>query len=1383
MPAEVALNEIRASFGGLTDVQHDLVSAVLEDLGQPVAQFQVDATARILNALSSDASSATVIAAGTGAGKTLAFYLPALAELVARRTKSSRATQVIAIYPRNELLKDQLAEVLRRTSAIRSFLQERTLRPISVGVLFGQTPHDMRSAEQHFKWPRSGADDLVCPFLKCPACGGELRWHRGTDGINAQLHCACGHTTTPDEVLLTRGAMSASPPDILLTSAEMMNRVLSNTGLRHVLGVGPKAQRQPRLLLMDEAHLYGGTTGAQTAFVLRRWRHQSGDSAHIVGLSATLEEPEAFFSSLTGVAQSGVVCVQPRNSEDEMYDSGAEYLLALRGNPMSETALLSTTIQSLMLLRRILDRNGDGPSHGLFGSKAFAFADNLDVANRLHADLSGAEGRTVWDRPLPNRPPLAALRRRNDSDADVDDRSDDGQIWDLPAAIDPQFDRSRSVELVSSQSSSANPSAEIVVATASLEVGIDDPHVGAVLQHKASRSGAAFIQRRGRAGRSQRMRPLTALVLSDYGRDRLAYQGYEQLFNPRLRPTSLPTSNRHLQKLQASAVLLDFLASRLEAESLEGDLWRDLRGPEDQPETPWGTKTIRVQRECAKILESLVSDPIATADLELFLQRSLQLDVSAARMILWAPPRALLTTAVPALLRRIEGNWSAPGRPTGRDEVRGNPLPENMTTRLYDDLMVPEVVVHRAGVDEALGEIPVRVAMQEFAPGRVSKRFTPRSRDRLWVPIDPDQHVIDVSTFLTDWDDLGLFQVGAGAASRDLRCLRPIAGVLQRAAQNVPSSNNSQLVWRVQHLFDGGTTLDLPSGTRWDDLIERITVHTHSGRSEMELRRFATGTRADHPKERNASVDVTFVHGDGDSPEEVAVGFAYNADAISVELNRPDPWPLDETLSVAVRGAWFRHLVHTTDQLPTTVNHFARDWLATLYIATITAIAARQECDGRAARAILEERGVSRTLRQTVAIIFKAADPHELGTADADGPNHSRGPTAGASSSPGAQRMTSLLRDESVCACIHDLAECLSADVNDVGSNLTPTSEYLTLVLATTVGSALREAFQRLCPSIDTDALTLDVVMPATDGSGSVMVWLTEEAVGGAGLIEEMSARAADDPRVLLRLVEAALGPTDHERVDTALRTVASRASDDPELHEAIATARSATAPQARRHGVLGVLNELQRFGVDAGHAIATAVAARVVRAGATHSLDEILQQIVEKWIDVEHRLGFEADPRALAYALRDDFAGELEAAVGAPGADMGPEWRFSQIYSLLWPAGADARAAGLNTYSPYVSLPRSERLLVNAVLHDRLTPIDVGTPDWRPQIEERLRVEGDAQLREHSLTDRRRLRQAILAMMEQPVDLDLLLAHPRVTGARIDDSGVEVNFDLAEIA
>ena len=77
----------------------------------------------------------------TGSGKTLAFYLPALLVSAERLSKEAAFTKVLSIYPRNELLKDQLTTalglVIRINAEIRS---QRGLRPISVGAYYGDTP-------------------------------------------------------------------------------------------------------------------------------------------------------------------------------------------------------------------------------------------------------------------------------------------------------------------------------------------------------------------------------------------------------------------------------------------------------------------------------------------------------------------------------------------------------------------------------------------------------------------------------------------------------------------------------------------------------------------------------------------------------------------------------------------------------------------------------------------------------------------------------------------------------------------------------------------------------------------------------------------------------------------------------------------------------------------------------------------------------------------------------------------------------------------------------------------------------------------------------------------------------------------------------------------
>lgn len=100
--------------------------------------FQVRSTESILNALSGkSAKRATIVTAGTGAGKTLSYYLPALFSIL-KKTDTEYFTKSIAFYPRNSLLIDQYQSAAEFVTKIN--LQYRKLgltRKIRIGHLFG----------------------------------------------------------------------------------------------------------------------------------------------------------------------------------------------------------------------------------------------------------------------------------------------------------------------------------------------------------------------------------------------------------------------------------------------------------------------------------------------------------------------------------------------------------------------------------------------------------------------------------------------------------------------------------------------------------------------------------------------------------------------------------------------------------------------------------------------------------------------------------------------------------------------------------------------------------------------------------------------------------------------------------------------------------------------------------------------------------------------------------------------------------------------------------------------------------------------------------------------------------------------------------------------
>lgn len=132
------------------------------------------------------------------------------------------------------------------------------------------------------------------------------------------------------------------------------------------------------------------------------------------------------------------------------------------------------------------------------------------------------------------------------------------------------------------RSRGVDSSANVVIATSTLEVGFNDSSVGAVIQHKTPRSMASFLQRKGRAGRSRRMRPWMVVVASAYGRDRWAFQHAENLFDPELKNIDIPLDNYYVRKIQATFALMDWFSLKLKdhAKCRDIDLWEVLRSDE-----------------------------------------------------------------------------------------------------------------------------------------------------------------------------------------------------------------------------------------------------------------------------------------------------------------------------------------------------------------------------------------------------------------------------------------------------------------------------------------------------------------------------------------------------------------------------------------------------------------------------------------------------------------------------------------------------------------------------------------------------------------------------------------------------------------------------------
>ncbi|MEV6638464.1 protein DpdJ [Amycolatopsis sp. NPDC051371] len=1359
LDAESCLREL-----SVLDIPGPLVNEVSRLLsGRKLSRFQLDATVAVTRAAQSGADRGVVVSAGTGSGKTLAFYLPAMARMAAAGPTSPRA---MAIYPRNELLKDQFVTALREVRSLRA----AGGRKLTIGAYFGLTPRKtLANSHDREGWRWSKAvKRYICPFLKCPsvesdgsACDGQLVWDKPTENTASRnwgsLRCLkCKDRVTSDELRLTRDAMQADPPDILFTTSEMLNQQMSDGWSRHVFGLGGGSARVPDLILLDEIHTYTGTNGAQVAYLLRRWRKLLGKPVTWVGLSATLANAATFFADLCGLPADAVEDVRPKPAD--LKPQGSEYQLLLRGDPASQSALLSTTIQSLMLLRRVLEDNGDSLGKP-FGSRVFAFLENLDLVNRLYRQLLSAEGRNPFGEV--EGPGLAALRLLKHAESKPDEIDPeawerDGQHWWLPESLGFD-DRSLVVSRTSSQDTGVSTNADIIVATSSLEVGYDDPRVGAVLQHKAPRDIAQFLQRKGRAGRLQSQRPWTVVVLSDFGRDRLAFQSYETILDPSIPAKSLPLGNQAVRKMQAAMCLVDWIAVRLESDK-RGMKWSPRVTLSSPPKNDGYEQLARARlAEIAALLDAVIEGGEPQRSLVDFVQSSLGLTDQEIWSVCWEHPRSLLLEAVPTARRRAASNWTAVDEDhhlvEKSDTTARHPLPEYIPSNLFSDLLLPEVDVEPPDdYDEAARtSLPVAMGLTELAPGKVTLRWAVRKVGGLWIDVPPDG-VVDLDDKLAPGGDVVHYVT---VDDRQLPLVRPTRLKPEKPGGTILPTSNGRLRWQLLIDSDAeGTPLPRPRTGPLGDLVSEVTAFLNVGRGPLRTWRFALGGTAEIVTRRTRERrDYTFTR----QGEPAAVGFAAAVDALRMTVVVPSTVAefnlhLDEERLRQLRTDRFTHLVKQGLEAEE-LDPFGAMWVTDVALS----VAAGKILHGSDVADL-----VSSTPREWRELAAEVVDGVLLATTHSSiDETPLRDVVLDAIDQP---RYTDVLRN------------AVSALVDDPSEEWAP---WLRARFLQTVAAAWQSAAQQLCADFNVDT---DAVVDVIDAGGpTAHIVLSDAVTGGGGLVETLTERIADDPRRFDSLVAGAAEPSDTEEVDYSLRRVLTLLADDPDVANAAATFRAGRGDRlASWQALIALISEK---GVARSHATISALATRVFRPGSVQESDKLLRLLLRKWDEFDVRARFAIDHRAICtFLAEDEEVLALLKRIASPRTST--EWEVqkqSTLLSLLWTRACARRPETLRTSNRFVlNPPATERSLLRDVLPEQARAVDVDQACWREDVVSVLRTWGSARI--FSSSDNSTvLSDAMRGLMVTPLEVDWLHVHPKLDCVLRENGRFSISMNLQE--
>ncbi|WP_149847120.1 protein DpdJ [Paenibacillus sp. 37] len=1383
----IAVDQVMDEVKEDTDQKQIQVLEALLTREKPIelSRFQVNATKSMYRSLQGHDSRGMIVCAGTGTGKTLSFYIPALSSIASWIEEKEFWTKAVALYPRNELLKDQFLETYLEARRLDNYLLSEKKRKIRIGAIYGSVPHNKNTLKA-FKWLEKEGHGYVCPFAKCPKeeCQSEMVWrYEDIHQSKECLHCTtCEQIIEEDEIILTRERMKKEPPDVLFTTTEMMNKQMSDFSSRELLGIG--VERAPRLVLLDEVHTYSGIHGAQVALLLRRWKHALRAPLHFTGLSATLEDAQAFFGQLINIAPS---FVEEINVGTDLVEEGKEYQLILRGDPSSGTALLSATIQTAMLMRRALDLDKKRPSDSMFGSKVFLFTDDLDITNRLYDSLRDAEGYDKRGRSY--KDPLAATRRHRQESAEA---LQQGQSWLMAEKIGHNLTVPIQLGRTSSQDVGVETNAQLIVATASLEVGFNDPQVGAVIQHKAPMDMASFLQRKGRAGRKRGMRPWTITVLSDFGRDRILYQGYEMLLDPVLKGRNLPLHNRYVLRMQSVYAFMDWLTEELKRREHfnKGSLWGDFAAPNNDT-----YMLQKRQKAASEIIDEVLCDTKTRERMENYLAEALSISEEELNAILWEPPRSLMLSVLPTLYRRLKTNWHRyPYKDNTKERyIVNHPLPEFIPHALFSDLTLPEIEITLEGEVEGQGQpnMPIVQALKSFAPGKVSRRFGNKSmKQSHWIaPPSLEEslqpYLLDVKQFCQEYEELGkVTYVDCDGTVVELPCIRPWTLQLTNTPSHVGTTSNATLIWKGQlnamnEEENATVTAKIPVGTVWYQRIQGVYYYTHSRQSAVIVKRFTTGSEANirHHQSQKSDIRMNFVR----NHEPVALGFMLEADGIHFKINLPSDEEMYLTENYpsklqSFRSLYFQHCVMEDTRLKGIANSFQLERLTETYLSALAATAIKQVCSLEEAFQMLQRSSFSRVCGKVLQVIFKTKKIENVSLEDEDQED---------SESEMNDQVYQRAHEEILLLCERDeVAQVIYTHVPKLWSDLDDRSyKWARMRWLTTLGAAILQACKEISNQHAHDDLIVDVNIESQEKQ-TAEIWITEPTSGGGGIIEDILQKYQSDPRRFFGLVESALGPTDMELIDAELSRTLLLRKTDAELQEHFEKVRDLSGNSHSSEILASLQSYMRGKGILVTHAVMNSLYNRVLKPGSNKLTDDFISDLMELWKSEEQRLGIYMDIRVFGYVFSssDEIVNRFKKALSHIDqyALQDPNWRFHVIVGILWPRGNQVRTRALLPHNPFVTYPPTDRELV---LHgiEGLEVVSLSESSWWENLTTRLQQMGSARLvakpEESDL-----LQQALLRLASEPIEIGFLHVYPRVAGLKREPEAILAALDIREV-
>lgn len=1154
--------------------------------------------------------SGTVICAGTGFGKTKSFYTPAFLSVVEDIEKNANPyTKVLAIYPRNVLLADQLSEAISQAGQLTKLLKQRGLRQITFGALLGDTPY---KAERFAKpWRAVGELGHICPFIKSTKTEqkADLIWKREDQAKNIhqlfRMSDSGAELEIPSGIInLTRESISKSPPDFLFLSLEMLPRIMGDKSWQRALGI--TSRDKPRLLLLDEVHSYSELQGAQAAWIINRLKSSLGARAlHVVGLSATLKSSETHLSSLTGVLTDRIKEITPQDSE--LTRMGQQSTILVKGDASSGASLLATTIQATMLAHRLLrprskiqKSSSEATRKLVHLSKVFGFTDNLDSINRWHPDNIDAERNLR----------LAQYRKSNNSrprDEEIA-RWYEGQIWNLVEELGHDLDQASQITKTSSQDPGVDANSDVVLATASLEVGFDDPDVGIVIHHKAPKNMASFVQRRGRAGRTQYSRPSTIIVLSDFGRDRWSFQNGETLASPEINELSMPVTNPYVMRVQSAGFFMDWLGRKLNVSNPYA-VFSEPKASESQ-----------VYKQAVHTLENILElgeeflrfkkdlHHLFMHVLRLYGQENVQRDVFV-NDVLWRAPSSLMMDVIPSLLKRIQTNWTSAFSSSTpfEDRSKRRPLPEFIPSNSWSDLELNEILVEFNTIGKDAETRAFLPQIIENCPGKISKRFASSQRERgYWLngceQFLSDQRPSQTLEISDCFNDCLLVSQVKG-----ISILQPQVVTLKQAPNNLSPSSNAQWNWKEKIEPNGkGRALVISDKDGYFQRASKVFLHTDQ--NHVNICRFAKDGQYNLLLKNGSEKQGHFsIRASEQNLANVAIGSTTNVDAMQIEVDLSkinfsnDPHP---KLLRRLRSLYFKKCLLDSDLLNAKANNFTLEWVWQISQSMLAATCYQQSCSMKEAQNYLRDVRQGACRRVLDSMFSTSSDET---TEDNQGRLR--------------QRLVDLYQGSTMLE-IEKMEGGLSLPFSQLPK------DWLLEIYLETLSEAALSASTKICTDLNDG--DLDVHWHLADGKA--VIYICETNPGGVGKITELITAINKQANVFERAVTLILETCDQDLLSSKIMEVLKFARTTVEGREAFSRYRTASDSTQLELSLKNISQQTQSHGIPLSKDKSRSLTLKLLRKGTSRISDRWQEKLTLAKRKIENELDLELNERVFAY-------------------------------------------------------------------------------------------------------------------------------------------------------